>query len=97
MTTSRVFFFFMVALCVSMSSLLLNGGKVSLQLGELGSVFRVVLPAALHHFVHVVRATLRTGHPVTWQPGEKGRGQCQCAYFNETKKQGIVNKSPTNA
>lgn len=47
------------------SSLFLDGGEVSLQLRELGSVFRVVLPAALHHFVHILRATLRTGHPVT--------------------------------
>lgn len=47
------------------SSLLLDGGKVSLQLREFGPVFGVVLPAALHHFIHVIRATLRTGHPVT--------------------------------
>lgn len=57
-------FLFMVARCV-MTSLLLDGGEVSLQLRELGSVFRVVLPAALHHFIYIVRATLRTCHPVT--------------------------------
>lgn len=47
------------------SSLLLDGGEVSLKLRELGSVFGVVLPTPLHYFVHVVRATLRTRHPVT--------------------------------
>lgn len=49
-----------------MSSLLLDGGQVSLQLGELGPLFRVILPAALHNFVYVFRATLRARHPVTF-------------------------------
>lgn len=44
--------------------LLFDGSEVPLQFGELWSVLRVVLPAALHHFVHVVGTTLRTGHPV---------------------------------
>lgn len=48
-----------------MSSLLLDGGQVSLQLGELGPLLRVILPAALHNFVYVFRATLRARHPVT--------------------------------
>lgn len=49
----------------AMTSLPLDGAQVSLQLRELGPILRVVLPAAQHHFVHVVRTTLRTCHPVT--------------------------------
>lgn len=45
--------------------LLFDGSEVPLQFGELWSVLRVVLPAALHHLVHIVGTTLRTGHPVT--------------------------------
>lgn len=57
---------FLVMRCViDTSSLLFDSSEVSLQLGELGPVLGVILPAALHHFVHVVRATLRAGHPVT--------------------------------
>ena len=48
-----------------MSLLLFDGSEVPLQFGELWSVLRVVLPAALHHFVHIVRTALRTGHPIT--------------------------------
>lgn len=56
----------MVRRCmIHASSLLFDGSEVSLQLGELGSVLGVILPAALHHFVHIIRATLRAGHPVT--------------------------------
>ena len=47
-----------------MSSLFLDGAEVSLQLRELGSFLGIVLPATLHHFVHFVRAPLRTRHPV---------------------------------
>lgn len=50
-------------------SLLLDGGEVPLQLGELGPLLGVVLPAALHHLVHVLWAALRARHPVTWRRG----------------------------
>lgn len=51
--------------------LLFDGSEVPLQFGELWSVLRVVLPAALHHLVHIVGTTLRTGHPVTLQQEKK--------------------------
>lgn len=50
-------------------SLLLHGSEVALQLGELGPLLGIVLPAALHHLVHVLRASLRARHPVTWRGG----------------------------
>lgn len=73
--------------CRELHSLLLDGGEVSLQLGELGPLLRVVLPAALHHLVHVLRATLRARHPVTWRRGSSrgrnvgGRGIWQLKYL----------------
>ena len=45
-------------------SLLLDGGQVPLQLREIGSLLGTVAPTSLDHAEHVVRATLRAGHPV---------------------------------
>lgn len=56
---------------------LFDGGEVTLQLKELWSVLLVVLPAALHHLIHVVRATLRTRHPITCDQQEGGRGRAK--------------------